>query len=257
MLINKVKENDKLKSLQSQIIEMHADYEDMKKTRAEAKKQMEAKFSDIGNKMTNTEEIIKEEDKRVSEKLEEFKKTVDNRMNDLKTNIYTDFKIEQDFVRSTFSDHDTKLDLLEKMIKEEREERLRHTEEQLNPIRNQLKNLQFQYESGKSERLKHEKDIYKEIKNEVKNMNSTMEIEKNDRNEKLQILNDDRNKEMNLRDSLFEDYDKKENIRLKKEKNEVFEEMDNRFKQQNEVVDDISKFITVFQGTLKIVGKDV
>ena len=84
-----------------------------------------------------------------------------------------------------------------------------------------------------------------------------MEIEKNDRNEKLQILNDDRNKEMNLRDSLFEDYDKKENIRLKKEKNEVFEEMDNRFKQQNEVVDDISKFITVFQGTLKIVGKDV
>ena len=92
---------------------------------------------------------------------------------------------------------------------------------------------------------------------EVKNMNSTMEIEKNDRNEKLQILNDDRNKEMNLRDSLFEDYDKKENIRLKKEKNEVFEEMDNRFKQQNEVVDDISKFITVFQGTLKIVGKDV
>ena len=62
---------------------------------------------------------------------------------------------------------------------------------------------------------------------------------------------------MNLRDSLFEDYDKKENIRLKKEKNEVFEEMDNRFKQQNEVVDDISKFITVFQGTLKIVGKDV
>ena len=86
-------------------------------------------------------------------------------------------------------------------------------------------------------------------------MNSTMEIEKNDRNEKLQILNDDRNKEMNLRDSLFEDYDKKENIRLKKEKNEVFE--DNRFKQQNEVVDDISKFITVFQGTLKIVGKDV
>jgi len=257
MLTNKVKENDKLKNHQSQIIEMHADYEDMKKTREEAKKQMEAKFSDINNNLNKTEDNIKDQKIRLTNKIEDFKSNTTSKLNNLDESIHKDFTEEQEFVRIMFEKQENRMNLLEKMIRDEREERLRHTEEELNPIRKQLKNLQTQYESGKAERLQHEKEIYKKIKEEVKLTNEIMDKEKNDRNERMQILKEDRDKEMNLRDSLFHDFDKKVNISLEKEKVDVMQEMENRFKHQNEVVDDISNFINAFQGTLKIVGKDV
>ena len=257
MLINKTKENEKLKGLQTQIIDMHADYEDMKKTREEAKKQLELKFTDIGSKLINTEDLIKEEEKRVHDKMNQFRNKVETQLLDLKNDIKKDFDLEHEFVSNKFSEEDKRLDLLEKMINDERAERIKHTEEQLNPIRNQLKNLQSQYESGKIERKLHEKEIYKKISDEAKDMNMTMEREKNDRSEKMQILKDDIQRESSIMDSLFKEFDKKVNIKLKNEKAEVFGEMDNRFSHQNEVVDDISKFIKAFQNTLKIVGKDV
>ena len=42
-----MKKNEKLDGLQGQIGEMHNDFEDMKRTREEARKQLEAKFLDI------------------------------------------------------------------------------------------------------------------------------------------------------------------------------------------------------------------
>jgi len=58
------------------------------------------------------------------------------------------------------------------------------------------------------------------------------------------------------RDELFKDFQNKLNARILAMKDEIYLEMNNRFKHQNEIVDNISKFLKTFQDTLKVVGKD-
>ena len=67
-----MKKNEKLDGLQGQIGEMHNDFEDMKRTREEARKQLEAKFLDIYKKIQTLKEALEAEAKRVNDSLRAF-----------------------------------------------------------------------------------------------------------------------------------------------------------------------------------------
>jgi len=92
----------------------------MKKTREEAKKQREAKFKDIDVRLNQTENMIKEEEKRVSISLEQFQNRVDVKLNDLKTKTFNEINTEKEYVRKRFADHSKRMDYLEKLIKDEK-----------------------------------------------------------------------------------------------------------------------------------------
>jgi predicted phage tail protein len=83
-----MKDNQKLSGLQSQIGDMHSDFEDMKRTREEAKKQLEAKFLDIYKKISDMKEAIAVEAKRVNDSLQAFQSKFEYLLNELKE--YTD-----------------------------------------------------------------------------------------------------------------------------------------------------------------------
>ncbi len=146
---------------------------------------------------------------------------------------------------------------LHKMIIEEKEERLKQTDEQLNPIRTHLANLQKDYDNEKTERLQHEKEIYRHISDNVYDINEKITREKDDRNTKIATLREENQKDLKQRDKYFGDFQIKMQNELKVLKDQVFMEMDNRFAHQNEIVDNISNFLKTFQDTLKVVGKDV
>ena len=58
MLKKEMKDNQKLNGLAGQIGEMHNDYEDMKRAREEARKQLEAKFQDIYKRLQKKKKIF-------------------------------------------------------------------------------------------------------------------------------------------------------------------------------------------------------
>lgn len=257
MLKNEMKDNEKLKGLQSQIGEMHNDFEDMKRTREEAKKQLEAKFQDIYKKLQSMKESLETESKRTNDILRAFQSKFEFLLKELKDTIYKDFSEEKAYTRSKLEEHEQRMNSLQQMIIDEKEERLKQTDEQLNPIRNHLTNLQKDHDNEKSERLQHEKEIYRHISDNVYDLNEKLNRENDDRNTKLATLREETLKGFKQTDKYFGDFQNKFSLELQTLKDQVFMEMDNRFAHQNEIVDNISNFLKTFQDTLKVVGKDV
>jgi len=104
-----MKDNEKLKGLSSQLVDMHNDYEDMKRNREEAKKQLEARFQDIYRKIQNMKEMIEMEEKRVNESLKAFQSKFDHQLKDLKTNVYKDINEEKNFVRKKLEENEKRM----------------------------------------------------------------------------------------------------------------------------------------------------
>ena len=254
---NEMKDNEKLKGLQNQMGEMHNDFEDMKRTREEAKKQLEAKFLDIYKKIQSMKDALDSEAKRVNDSLKAFQSKFEYMLSQFRDSIYKDFNDEKTYTRQTLEDHTNKLNLLEKMIINEREERMRQTDEQLNPIRTHLSNLQRDHDNDKAERLQHEKEIYRNISDNVFELNEKLNREKDERNTKIAILKEETTKDMKIRDKLFSDFQNNLHNDMQNLKDDLFGEMNNRFSHQNQIVDNLSNFLKTFQDTLKIVGKDV
>lgn len=257
MLKNQMSENEKLKGLQGQLGDMHNDFEDMKRTREEAKKQLEAKFQDIYKKIQSMKEAIDVEARRVNDCIKAFQTKFEFMLNELKDTVYKDIGEEKAFVRQQFANQEKRMDQLENMIHQEREERLKQTDEQLNPIRTHLANLQKDYDNERAERLQHEKEIYRNISDNVFDLNEKLNREKDERNTKFAQMKEEFIKDLKQRDKFFSDYQNKMENEIRMLKSEIYNEMDNRFAHQNEIVDNISNFLKTFQDTLKVVGKDV
>ena len=105
MLKVKAKENVKLKGLQSQILDMHGDFEDMKRTREQAKKHLEEKFVEVQKKMVVMKENIEEEAKRVKEALKVFEIKYDTTLVKLHDKLYDDFEIDKKFTVKRFNEN--------------------------------------------------------------------------------------------------------------------------------------------------------
>ena len=256
MLKNNAAENEKLKGLNKQMGDMHDDFEDMKRTREEAKKQMEAKFLDIYKKIQSMKDAIDSEAKRVNDSLIAFSAKFDNQLNSLKETIYNSLNEEKEYNKKMFDMNDQRMNSLENMIKMEREDRMRQNDEQLSLIRNQIASLQKDSENEKAERLQHEKEIYRGISDNVFDLNERIQRERDDRNTKMTLMKESNSNDFKQRDKYFSDFQNKMKNELGVLKDEIYFEMDNRFSHQNEIVDNISNFLKTFQDTLKVVGKD-
>lgn len=257
MLKNEMKDNQKLNGLQGQLGQMHNDFEDMKRTREEARKQLEAKFQDIYKKIQTLKEDLAAQSKRVNDSLKAFESKFTFLLNELKETLSKSIEEEKAFVREKFDAHEKKMESLEEMIKQEREERLKQTDVMLEPIRKELAELKAQQQKETKEREEGEKEIIRNINDNVYEINEKIKREKDDRDAKINILKEENSKEIKVRDQNFSDYQNKVANDLKVLKDEIYYEMENRFAHQNQIVDNISNFLKTFQDTLKVVGKDV
>jgi hypothetical protein len=127
-------------------------------------------------------------------------------------------------------------------------------EEQIRPIKTHLDRLMIDFEKEKSERLQGEKDIYRSISDEVYKISEKMDREISERNTKLAIQKEENILNFKQRNQHFSDFKIQVLFDLKILRDEIFQEMENRFNHQNEIVDNISNFLKAFQDTLHVVG---
>jgi len=257
-MLNKPKqENEKIEKLKVQNAETYQDYLFFLSTREEVKKQLEARFQDIYKKIEKLKEAMNTEAIRVNDVLKAFANKFEYLLKELKDNVYKDINQEKEFVRAKFQDHENQMNRLEKMIIEEREERLRQTDEQLKPIKAHLTKLDKLLDDEKNDRIQNEKDTMRFIKDNVFEINENLDKERSDREIKLKVIKEEFTQEIKARDKAFDEFQKKIQNEIKIVKDEMQNEMDNRFDHQNEIIDNISNFMKTFQETLRVLGKDV
>ena len=252
-----MKDNQKLKGLDGQMGEMHNDFEDMKRTREEARKQLEAKFQDIYKKLAALKEALDTEAIRVNNSLKAFESKFICLLNELKEELRGEMNKEKEYVRQKLDDHEKKLDDLDKKIEQEKQDRMKQTDEVLGNIQNRITDLEEKHKQEKADREEGEKEIIRNINDNVYELNQKLDREKEDRNTKMKIMNENMNNELAKRDKMISDTQNQGNDDMKKLRDELYMEMENRFAHQNQIIDNISNFLKTFQDTLKIMGKDV
>ena len=143
------------------------------------------------------------------------------------------------------------------MITKEREDRIKYHDDNLNPLRAQIKNIQEGLVKEKKTRITNEKAVLKEIHQESTNMQNQIVQESIQRQEKMTDLDEFLTQDTDLTTKFLENFEKKAIQEADKFMDDLEKEMDNRFTHQNHMLDNMSRFVGKFQETLKIFGKDV
>lgn len=83
------KDNEKLNLLDRQMVDLQNDYEDMKRNREEAKKQLEAKFLDVHRKIQNTREFVASEGQRINNTMIAFQSKFESQLSQMHQRLQT------------------------------------------------------------------------------------------------------------------------------------------------------------------------
>lgn len=137
----KKKDNEKLGALKSQMVDMGNDYEDMIRAREEAKKQLDAKFEDVYRKLQANRDFTIAEGKRVNDTLKAFQLKFDSQLKATEDRLRDEMEKEKTYMREQMGIINKRLEGLEKGLQDEKEERLRQTDENLKPIRQNIESI--------------------------------------------------------------------------------------------------------------------
>jgi len=96
--------DDMLNNLNKQILVMYEDFEDMKRARDDARKQLEARFLDIHKKLQYMQEALNSEGRRVNDSIKAFSSKFDFLLNELEVNFYKTLTEEQEFTKVRFAE---------------------------------------------------------------------------------------------------------------------------------------------------------
>ena len=132
---------DKLVALKSQMKDMSQNYQDMIKARAEAKKQLEARFQTVYDQIEENKQFTINEGNRVMAKLNAFQETFENRLISTKETIKNEIMTENNFVVNKLKEINSKIDDLDKELEEEKQERIKQEEMDLAPIRQDIEGI--------------------------------------------------------------------------------------------------------------------
>mmetsp|Transcript_38513 Transcript_38513/g.36878 ORF Transcript_38513/g.36878 Transcript_38513/m.36878 type:complete len:144 (-) Transcript_38513:46-477(-) len=140
------------------------------------------------------------------------------------------------------------------MVSQEREDRIESLESQLVPIRKDMEEIQISIVAERNARMQKEKEIMELLQDESVKIEDAITVEKNERLEKQEVLYAKVTAEIKRENDWVSNFQTNTLNEFNKDKADIEKEMDNRFAQQDEIVQDIKHFITTFQKTLKAVG---
>lgn len=143
------------------------------------------------------------------------------------------------------------------MIVKERADRIKYHDDNLNPIRAQVKSIQDGLVKEKKDRIAGEKKVLRQIHDESTNMQNDIKRESILRQEKMGDLDDFLTQDTSLTTKFLEKFERDATHEAVKFMDDLDQEMTSRFNHQNTILDNMSRFVGKFQETLKIFGKDV
>jgi len=249
-------DNEKLGALGKQMNQMSDDFEEMKRAKDEARKQLEARFQDIHRKLDNTKEFIISEGKRINHTLLAFQSKFENELTIMSDRFQNQHDTLVVSIDQRFKETHERSNVLEEMINQEREERLRQTDEQLRPIRAKLLELEAAQELEKNTRIQKEKEILQKLSDEVYKLNEKLDAEATERRDQSKRIFDTLKYELKQQEQLTHDFHAKAIEEFHHVVNNVENEMNNRFNHQDKIVDNLSTMVRTFQNTLKVIGSE-
>ena len=193
----------------------------------------------------------------VHKTLDAFEKDFVERLNTLGDNLKDQINEEGAFVRAQWKANHERMDQLEAMINKERDDRIKYHDDHLNPIRAQVKSIQDGLVKEKKDRIAGEKKVLKQIHDESTNMQNDIKKESLLRQEKMGDLDDFLTQDTNLTTKFLENFEANATQEAQKFMDDLEREMGSRFDHQNEILNNMQRFVGKFQATLKIFGKDV
>jgi len=205
---------------------------------------------------TNRQYTIQQMD-LVHETLDAFERDFVNRLELLGNDLKDQINVEGAFVRAQWKANHERMDVLESMIVKERADRIKYHDDNLNPIRAQVKSIQEGLVKEKKDRIAGEKKVLRQIHDESTNMQNDIKKECILRQEKMGDLDDFLTQDTNLTTKFLEKFEKEATQEAEKFMDDLDQEMTSRFNHQNTILDNMSRFVGKFQETLKIFGKDV
>lgn len=252
-----VGEREKLSLLHTQMEEMSNDFQDMQRAREESRKQLEAKFQDVYRKIQSTKDLVTAEGKRVNDMLMAFQSKFEFQLKELRD--YADQQMEAE--RTSRMEAETRasarMDDLGRLIEEEKQERLKQTDDMLRAIREKLEFLERAYETEKTTRVQREKEILAKLDEEAFSLSERMTQERIDRSLKITQLHDQMYQDIKAQNKTLEKFQQNTYTGLSDMRQGVLDELHSRLDHQDEIIDNLSNFLRTFQDTMKLLGKDV
>lgn len=254
--IEKEHDNQKINDLRKQIKELILDYEDMIKSREEAKKQLEGKFEDTFRRINATKEFAMTESKRILDIIKAFQSKFDFELFRLEKNTNSNFDSFQLQADQSFNLIEQHLNTFEKLIQEEKEERIRDSNAKLNPIKEKIRLLEENCEIEKSIRIEQKKELLQKVSDEKFKITEALDKEITEKNIKQCQLKDSFRNEINKNIKFVEQFQKEMLERNSNMKIEIDQEINQRFSHQDEIINNISIFLNTFQDTLKVISNN-
>ena len=125
------------------MVDMGHDYEDMIRAREESKKQLDAKFEDVYRKLQANKDFTIAEGKRVNDTLKAFQLKFETQLKSTEDKLHSEIGEEKKRVHGELDNIYKRLDNLDKGLQDEKEDRLRQTDENLRPIRQNIESILF------------------------------------------------------------------------------------------------------------------
>lgn len=148
-------------------------------------------------------------------------------------------------------------DKYESMLVQERADRVAYHDEKLAPVRAQLDGVTQGLVTEKKTRQANEKKIVQEIDEECVQMYADITEEKRLRTKRLGDLDDMLTQDTDLTNKFLNNFEKQGMVQATDFMGDLEGELTNRFEHQDRLLDNMSQFVSRFQQTLKIFGKDV
>lgn len=159
--------------------------------------------------------------------------------------------------RREFDLANTRLEKLEEAINKEIEDRVTESDELIYQTRDDLQDLQSQFDEECQTQKDREKDILQALDDEKYKLNKKIDAERTDKSLTLGKFRDQTNKQLKMQHKYVEEFQKNAMIEFQKLRETLENEMDDRFVSQDEIIDNLSNSIKTFQDTMKIIGQTV
>lgn len=138
------------------------------------------------------------------------------------------------------------MDECERRINLEREDRIKYHDDHLNPIRAQLKGIQVGLVAEKKKRIASEKMVIQQIKDESHNMQEDIKKEHESRQQRMQDLDDQMTQDTDLTNKFLLTFEKNATGAATSFMGDLETELDNRFKHQDGILDNMSVLVGKF-----------
>mgnify|MGYP000922222648 CR=1 FL=1 len=153
------KENLKVKGLDDQIEQVNVEFDEMMRLRNEAKRLLEEKFKDVYQKIKDNKQHTINEGKKVNESLKAYQEKYLRQMNDLSTELTEKMDTETAYQTSEIDRSNNRMQMLEELLKKERNDRIESLDNQLEPMNEAIDKGYEDLDIERNARVQKEREI--------------------------------------------------------------------------------------------------